>query len=268
MQRTFSRPRSNAPFTGGPGPVHHRSGVTSADKLGVPASPTVADVATGGSLLANTTYNCAVSAGNRWGVTTVDAVGSVATADDASDTHVGRATLAKVEGATFYDLFFSVDDAPLWIARIAEAQRAAGCTISAFATVIGTSPGAGKIDFRDVGTGVACTAIPFATNNAYTPASVTPIACGDFEYADVMAQLTVTDLRTLPSLKLVGFQQNSASSSDWVQFWTQTVSLLTAVNQPLEQQFRVAIAGAFNVVFLVEAIGGTGAAVDLWVDLE
>src|SRR6266498_3727237 len=65
----------------------HRSAVTAADKLAVPAVSTAADVATGGSLVFATTYNFTMAAGNQFGVTTAPGVVAQLTANDAASTH-------------------------------------------------------------------------------------------------------------------------------------------------------------------------------------
>jgi hypothetical protein len=109
-------------------PVLHRSGVTAADKLAVPAV-SAADVATGGGLLHNTAYKASAAAYNRWGPTTAPAAASVTTADDASDTHMVRIAVSQSPGADGYDIFMSTDANPKWVGRITEAERAAGVAI-------------------------------------------------------------------------------------------------------------------------------------------
>src|SRR3990167_2112179 len=112
----------------------HRSAIAAVDKVAAPANPTVADVTTSGSLLANTTYYLGVAAVSHQngsadiiGVSTVNAsVQSQATAADASNTHIIRATIAQVTGADGYLIFCSTDAAPKLVAYITEAARAAG----------------------------------------------------------------------------------------------------------------------------------------------
>lgn len=249
--------------------VLHRDAITAVDKLSVPTAATGADVATGGSLLANTTYNMTVAAQNRWGATTVPAVAAVTTAADASNTHVFRATLTQVTGADGYDLFLSTAANPLWVARITEAQRAAaGTIVTGVGTVGSGGPNpAGTVDIRVVGTGVASNANPFGSNNAYTPASPTAVDCTGFSRAHLMVKLAVTDLRSLPTLKLVLFHKNQISTADFVLDVIQTVDLLTQVGEPLLRDYLLDVDGSTGLVVLVDTITGQGAACSVWVEL-
>ena len=264
MPEIISRgPRRNVP-------VLHRDSITAIDKLAVPTAATGADVATGGVLLASTTYNMTYAAFNRWGVTTVPAVVAVATAADASNTHVFRATLTAVTGADGYDLFMSTAAAPLWVARITEAQRAAaGTTVTAVGTIGSGGPnGAGTVDIRVVGTGLASTANPFAVNTAYTPSTPAAIDCTGRGQAHILTKLAVTDLRSLPTLKILPFLKNGLSTADYHALTLQTVNLLTAAGECQEQEFRINVDGAIGLVVLVDTISGQGAAANIWVDLD
>lgn len=266
MRRTFSRTRFSRNLANG-GLVHHRSAITAADKLAAPGTITSSDVNEAGSVLTNAQRNYAVSAFNRWGSTLSTSPGN----RTPTLNHAIRLAFSAVTGADGYDIFLSTDAQPKWVARITEAQRAAGGIISS----VGTYAAGGAINSIDIGidgTGLANNVNPFAVNNAYTPAAsgITAIDCQDYEYLDLYVQLSVTDLRSLPTLVLTGFQQNATSNSgaDWCQFWTQTVNILTATQQPLEQMYRVTVAGAEGVVFLVDSIAGQAAACDLWYTLE
>lgn len=249
------------------GLISHRSSITAADKLAVPGTITRAAVTESGSTLANSAYNMAAAAYNRWGSS---GPGTKPSSLTPTANQAINMAFAQVTGADGYDLFLSTDANPKWVGRITEAQRAAGgFIISTVGTVTaGGSAAAGSVDIGIPGTGLDCTVNPFATNNAVRPDNVTPLDTRNREYIDLLVQLTITDLRSLPSLVLTGYQRNDSSTSNWHQFWTQTVSILTAVQQPLEQMFRVTVGGAANVVFLVDSIAGQGASVDLWVDLE
>lgn len=246
----------------------HRSAVVAVDKLAVPATPTsVTDVATGGSLAFNTAYNITVAAGNNFGPTTCPTVGTVTTANDAAGTHVVRATLAQVTGATYYDIFMSTGAAPLWVARITETQRAAGCTVTAVGTVSATTPGAGKIDVRVVGTGLASNVAPFSVNNAYVTSGITPIDCSGYTTLLYYVQLSVTDLRSIPTLQLSLMSAPVGNAGSYAQFSNLNATILTGVRSPLYQSFAVAINGASQVMILVDTLTGQGASVDIWADL-
>lgn len=246
----------------------HRSAITAIDRLAVPASPTVADVATGGTLNFNTTYNVTAAASNTYGATTVPTVGAVTTANDASATHVARVTLAAVTRAVTYDLFLSTAANPLWVARITEAQRAAGCTVTAVGTVTGTSPGAGKIDIQVVGTGLASNVAPFTVNNAYDISTITPINCAGYSTARVYVLLTVTDLRSLPTLATCVFDSSSGNLGIYARGATSTFALLTGANNvPMLRQTDVTVAGTSQFIVAIDTLTGQGASVDVWVDL-
>jgi hypothetical protein len=243
----------------------HRSGITAVDKLAVPSSPTVADVTTGGSLLANTAYNCTLAAANKWGPTTCPAVGTVTTANDASNTHVARVTTTAVTGATHYDLFLSTAANPLWVARITEAQRAAGVTITAVGTVDPTSPGANLVDIRVVGTGVASNAAPFNVNNAYNFSGITPVSLVGFNQFIFTFKMTVTDLRSLPTLAIAIFEVNASVAGDYHFILASTPTLLSA-RTPLLLRGSASVNGNSGVIALVDTLSGQGASVDIYVE--
>ncbi len=259
--------RANQPVAYRGTSIAHRTAVTAVDKLAVPTALTVVDVATGGSLLASTTYHCTWAANTLLGPTTVPANGDVATAADASNTHVARLTTVQVPNAVSYDLFVSTAAAPLWVARITEAQRAAGCTVTAVGTVTATSPGANKVDVQVVGTGVASTANPFAINNAYDLAAITPIDCTGYNIALIQAAITVTDLRSAPTLNFAAFTKIGGAPTRWVAPALNSGALLTALQRPLQGFLQVSILGATALAVAVDTISGQGTSVDFWVDL-
>lgn len=245
-------------------PVLHRDAITAADRLSAPAAPTLADVATGGSLAFNTTYYFAVAAHNRWGVTTTTTPVSQLTANDAVNTHVIQATVAAVTGADGYDVFLSTDAAPKWVARVTEAQRAAGVVVTAVGTVTTTGGTAGKIDVCVVGTGIQTSNAVFANNTAYTPASVTGIDCTGYKYVHFDLKLALTDARSAPSLNVIPFFKNALSTSDWHAGTLQTVSVLNGTGTTLEQSLDLEVDGHAAVVLLVSNIAGQGAAMSAW----
>jgi hypothetical protein len=257
---------TNARRTAG---VLHRNGITSADKLSAPGTITLAGT-TGGSLTSGTTYYVSACAYNRWGPSTC---ATVVNASPGGSNTAMNVAFAQVSGADGYDLFLSTAaGAPLWVARITEAQRAAGgYTVTAVGTVTqsGTAA-AGSVNINLVGTQLACTVAPFAVNNAYTPATVAgvgAVSCVGYSRAHIIVKLAVTDLRSLPTLTLVPFLANQVSSGDWQATALLTMSLLTAVGQPLEQDFELDIDGSTNLVVLIDGISGQGAAASVWIEL-
>lgn len=247
--------------------ILHRNGITSADTLALPATPTASDVVETSATLANSAMHFAVSAGNRWGPTTATIDGGAITP---TLNHGLLVVVAQVVGADYYDIFLSTAAAPLWVGRITEAQRATGdraiitvgvVTARSSATVVGT------IVVGIVGTGLASNVNPFAVNNAYKPTAPTAINCAGFSKAHLHVKLAVTDLRSLPTLVVTPFYQDQTSTGDWFAGAQQTVSLLTAVGQVLEQDLTLTIDGATGLVVLVQSIAGQGAAASIWVEL-
>lgn len=251
--------------------VLHRTGLTAPDKLVVPGTPTLADVTTGGSLVFNTAYKVAVAAASVFGPTTPSSVATLTTANDATSTHAVRITIAQVTDAGFYDIFLSTDAAPLYVARVTEAQRAAGVTVTAVGTISATSPGAGKVDVRVVGTGVATTAAPFTFNNAYNIAPggvpITPVNCTGYSTAIVHSLVTPADFRSNSVFAFVLFGQIQLAPTVYAQLSTIVPTLLTADAQPLYRSTAVAMQGCPNLIVLASLLSGQGTSVEVYVDL-
>lgn len=247
----------------------HRSAIVAVDKLSVPATPTsVTESGTSGTLVFNTAYNITVAANTLYGPTTVPAVGTVTMANDAVSTHTLRATIAQVTGALSYDIFMSTAAAPLWVARITEAERAAGVTITAVGTVSATSPGAGKVDVRVVGTGLASNVAPFALNQAIVTSGITPIDATGYSTAIAHVYLSVTDLRSLPTAGIAWLTSPLGSAGAYVQSLGNTFTVLSGARTPLRQSFAFTLApSAGQLIVLVDTLTGQGASVDIWVDL-
>uniref|UniRef100_A0A6M3JWU2 Uncharacterized protein n=1 Tax=viral metagenome TaxID=1070528 RepID=A0A6M3JWU2_9ZZZZ len=249
--------------------VLHRDAIAAVDKITdfVAASVTIANVAgTQGFLVFNTAHYMTAVPGNRWGPTVPAAIDTVTVTNDAASTHVIACTIAQATGADWYDLFLSTDTAPKWVARITEAQRAAGGEILTVATY-SAGASAGVINIGVVGTGIQTTNAILAQNNAYTPASVTAIDCTGYAQAVVKVKLALTDLRSAPTLRIIPFFQNTLSTGDWHAGSIGTMSLLGALGQPLEQEFVVDVRASTTLVILVDTISGQGAAASVWVEL-
>lgn len=248
--------------------IHHRIAIAATDLLAVPASPTGVDVPGGGSLNFSTAYNFTLAANSTFGPTSAPAVGSVTTAADAMANHAILITVAQVASSVAYDIFLSTAAAPLWVARVTEAQRAAGDTVTAVGVLSGVSPGAGKIQVNVVGTGVASTANPFANNNAYNVAGITPIDCTGALTAIVHVALSVTDLRLLPTLSYVVLLAPVNQPGVYYQLNPQGPAILTATRTPLKIILGLNVFGAAEMIVIVYGLSGQGAAVDVWVDLN
>jgi len=130
------------------------------NNLYAPPSPAATDVVTGGSLAANTAYYAATAALTGYGTSPASAPTLLYTAADGSGTHVARLLVPQVPGANSYQVYLSTAALPLLVATVTEAQRLAGCTVTAQNTVTATSPAAGTVDVRVAGSGTA--AVPAA----------------------------------------------------------------------------------------------------------
>jgi len=251
-------------------PVLHRNGITAIDKVVpfVTGDLTSADNGAGtGSLLASTTYDFTVIPANSLGPCSVAAtINTQATGASGLNTHSVRLTIPQKTGAEKYIIFFSDAAAPLWVAEVTEAQRAAGdFEVTAVGTVAagGGNP-AGTIDVNVAGTGIATSNAIIVPNNAYLPATPPAYDCTGFESVRVLVSLALTDLRTAPSLSLVPFIRNELTTTHWHQLAPLTLALLGAVGQSLKQEFILDTHDATNLVILVGTIAGQGAAASVW----
>ncbi len=248
--------------------VLHRDSITAVDKLLPCTIGTVVDAgAEAGSNLANAAHKIAVSSGNRYGSGVVSAIQTVTPTVN----HPLKIPITITTGAEWYDIFVSTDAAPLWVGRITEAQRLAGgliiSTVGTPTTDAGANPsGANGVNVGIVGTGVATGVNPFAVSNAYTPASVTAVSCVGYKYAHILSKLVVTDLRSLPTLKLSVFAVDQVGGF-YFQLATITHTLLTGVQTGLTLDTNVEVDGCTGIVVLVDTISGQGAAASVYVEL-
>lgn len=251
--------------------VSHRAAVTAVDKLATPAAPASATgvTVTGGSLVSATTYGIAVVARNALGAT----VGSSTTsASPGGSFNAIRVTIAQVAGATDYDIFVtaSVTTAMLWAGTISETNRNTGgfkLTAVGAAVAGGGGVGAGTLDVGVVGTGVAVNSAAFASNTAYAWSGLTPIAAAGYSRAHVFVQMTLTDLRALPTLTLIPMFQSQEGSP---QYYAGTPIVLTfggAAGAAFRQDFVLDIDGSTNFFLLCDTISGQGASASVWVEL-
>lgn len=247
--------------------VLHRSAIASADVLSNPSSsaPTVSDVTTLGSLAPATTYRAAFAAGNVQGNTLCSGVASQATASDGNSTHAIRLTVAQVANATYYDLFLSTDTQPKWVARITETQRAAaGTVVTAVGTVGSGGPnGAGTVDIRVPGTGQQTSAQNFQQSTAYVTTASAYNAVG-YSQVRVQVQMSLTDLRTAPTLVLVPAWLNDLNASQYHLGQPLQVPLASGSGAALFQEFLLETNGSDGLIVLIDSMTGQGAAVSVW----
>lgn len=250
-------------------PITHRSGVTVADKLPAPGLSTQ-DVVTGGSLNANTTYYLGVSPSSTYGAR-VPTITSKTTANDSSNTHMIDLGIEQVANAVSYEIFCSVDSAPKWIAKITEAQRAAGCKIS---SVGGTpeSPSAGvaagtvRIAISHAALGSNESSQTNATQFGYDQSYVMPtpearVQCAGYNYATWHIKFEWDDLRSTPLLVLVFFAKESGqwSTCGTLKF-PEYAKLYGQIGY---QDWEMPVRGATEMCVLVDHISGQGARVTI-----
>lgn len=238
-------------------PISHRSALTAVDKC--PAiTITAADQAGVVGVMAAAEHKVAVSPGNEYGPVGASVIVAVTpTVNKTVDVTIPQST-----DATYYDVFFSTDAAPKWVGRVTEAQRAAGCAITAVGTV-GAGGAAGVVNVRLVGTGLQTTNAIFAANNAYTPATVaaavgtTAVPCAGYPRVYIDTELTVTHAGLVaPALTIVPFLK---TGSKWYAGEAKALTLLSSAGNPLLQTYSVDVGGADQLLVLVGNIAGTGA---------
>ena len=245
--------------------VVHRNAITAIDKVGVVGTITLTGQ-TGGGLTSGTTYFVGAAAGNNQGSAGASAI--VSAAPGGSNATM-RAAFATVSNATYYDIFLSTAAAPLWVARITEAQRLSGCLVTAVGTV-GAGGAANSVDIQLQGTQLASNVAPFTSNNAYLPVVVAAVGfvnCAGKSIAHIKTLMAVTDLRSLPALNIVPFLKNG-SDSLWDQCQLVTVPTLTTTGQALRQDYVMNVDGSTGLVVLIDAISGNGAACTVTVELS
>jgi hypothetical protein len=197
-------------------PIAHRANVTAADTI---TSPTCADKLTAGTTtitLGTTALYGGIAAGTAYGT---NACGTLSDAFTPTENKSVVMAVTKVDGAEYYDLFLSVDAAPKWVARITEAQRLAGCSVTAVGTVAANATiGTGNVDIRVVGTGAVTTAARFASTVATIAvgkSTISTIDCTGYQRAYVRARLSGGALAATPALTLVPFTLDSDGVS-WI----------------------------------------------------
>lgn len=237
----------------------YRSAVTAADVAAAPGTVTCTKQA-GGAATAGT-YTTYVVAGNAYGRTTVTA-GDVTVITETTNLTV-RAAFAAVTGATYYDIYCSVDGvASKWVGRITETQRGTGIKITAVG-VTGAGGTAGAVDVEVAGTGIAANAASNAANTAFIIPS-TPVDSSGYQYVDFDFTASRTGDAVVPSLTYVPFYLNARTST----YQAGAPAALTfggasGVYNSLKQRVRITTNGNSGVAIAIAAIAGTGASLDI-----
>ena len=237
----------------------YRAAVAAADVLAAPGTVTCTKQA-GGSATGGT-YTVSVVAGNAHGRTTATQGNGTVTTETTNLTI--RAAFAQVVGATFYDVYCSVDGAAAkFVGRITEAQRASGILLSAV-NVASAGGAVGAVDIQVAGTGLAVNGGQLATNTAYViPAS--PIDARGYRYVDFDLTFSRTGDIIAPALSVIAYYLNFRTGT----YHSGTAQAITfggaaGVYQSLKQRIRVEIRGNSGIALLVQSMAGTGASLDI-----
>lgn len=238
--------------------VSHKANVNALDLLADGVMTSGAGSATAGSLVAATTYYWAVAPANMSGTGKASAVGSGTPGTGKSAI---RLTFPSVAGADYYDLFLSVDAAaPKHVARVTEAQRAAGGKVVVAETyaVDGTVP-AGAIDVGVVGTGLACTNALWTTASGVKSFGV--VDCKNKKKAYVYVTVSVADLRSAPSVKFMPVYRKQGSSDSFVG------TEVTMTVPQFERMYTYDVDGCTGFGIALTSIAGQGAAISVDIEL-
>lgn len=241
--------------------VQHRTAITAVDTIASPTITAAKDDTTVG-VMAAAEHKAAVSAGTAYGSATPSAIVTVTPTEN----KCVLLTVPKINGAEHYDVFFSTDAAPKWLARVTEAERAAGAVVTAVGTVTTTGGTAGKVLVKLIGTGAVTTDARFAANVAYAPLAVATagtgtsgaITCAGYTSAHIAATVSGVALAAIPALVLLPYFLVGG-------IWVPGSALTVTANQTVEG-FQVAVNGAAGFVVLVKTIT-SGASADVWVEL-
>jgi hypothetical protein len=256
--------RTNSYRNGG---TLHRSAITSSDKLSNPATPSGTGVTvSGGSLVSATSYAFAVVANNAYGNTLASATVSVT---PGGSFNAVALTITPVTNATSYDLFCSsgTTTSMLWVGRITSTQLTAGNNqITVSGTIAAGTSATNVVNIACVGTQQAVNSQSFLVNTAYQWTGLTPIVCTGYSRANIYVQVSLTDLRSAPSLVLAPMFQNQ-TDSNYYDGSLITVNISGANGASLRQNFSMDVDGAANLVFLVDTIAGQVNSVNIWVEL-
>jgi len=245
-------------------PKAYRSAIAAADVVAIPGAVTCTKQA-GGSATAGVYYTSVV-AGNAHGRTTGKA-GDVTITTETTNLTI-RAAFAAVTGATFYDIYCSRSAsaaAALWVGRITEAQRAAGCVITAVG-VVGAGGVAGAVDIQVEGTGLQ-SGTTAAENTAYV--LPTGVDCSGADYVDFDLAFARTGDTAALSATIIPFFYNARDLTYYLgDPKTLFFGGVSGALQSLKQRIRVEIRGNSAAGLIVAKIAGTGASLSIDVTLS
>ena len=241
-------------------PAVWRTAVVAADLLAAPTAPTPA-IAAGGSLTDGQTYKSKILYINAYGRTTSTA------GTDRAATAVNKTLritpAVPPAGVTHFGVYVSTDVDPKHVCRIAVADVAAGCVVTAVDTytLVGGTPG--SIDVQVTGTGLQ-SATAAAQNTALVP--VAGVDSAGKRYVDFFVKAIRTGDSVALSVLLLPLVKDSR---DGVYYMDATAFPLTlsfggtsGSYNPLVQLVRVEARGRLASLAVL-AIAGTGASLDI-----
>lgn len=238
-------------------PIAYRAAVAAADLIAAVGAVTLSDINAVG-VFANSAHNVKVVALNAYGRATPSTIQSITPTVN----HQIKIAFAAVTGATAYDIYVSTDADPKWVARITEAQRAAGCLITAVGTV-GAGGAAGSAYAALVGTGLQA-ATTAAQNHAYAIPADTPVNAAGCQFVDFDLTFSRTGDAVAASLIVVpAFYNSRTATYELGEIQYITFGGLSGVYNSNKQRLRVEARGCPAVHLLVASIAGTGAALDI-----
>lgn len=237
-------------------PAAYRAAVVAADVIAAVGAVTLTDINAVG-VFALVGHNVRVVAVNAHGRTTPSTIQSITPTIN----HQVKIAFAAVTGAVSYDVYMSIDAEPKWLAQISEAQRAAGCQITAVGTV-GAGGAVGSAYANLVGTGLVA-ATTAAVNTAYSvPAS--PVVCTGFQYVGFDLTFSRTGDAVAPSLIVIpAFYSSRTATYELGTPTTITFGGTAGVYNGVKQRLQVEARGCAAVALLVASIAGTGASLDV-----
>jgi hypothetical protein len=236
-------------------PIACWSNISSAHKLAAVVAITPTGVA-GGSLAPGTTYYYAITPYNVFGCGT-PLLGSFAPGGSFT---AEQLAFAQVTGALGYHVHFGTDSGnPKWAGTFTEAQRAAGCVVTAMGTV-GAGGTAGSVTVNISSTlGTPVLTSPFTANNAYTPAALTFVDGANKSSVRFYLTFTPTNIWTvangLPTLTVIPCSLNQSSAYCFGQ--PLAVSLAGGTGQPYQVEIVVPVNGGKAMLLIDKITNGS-----------
>lgn len=238
---------------------NYRVGVTAPDVIS--PVPSMTTWAIPGAGPAAATYRAKIVAGSIYGRTTSTQGSDVITS---GGNLTGRIAFAQVSHADYYDIFYSAIADPLWVARITEAQRAAGCVVTEVG-VVGAGGVPGSVDIQVAGTGGAVGSA-FAQNIAYYLDDIPVFRLSARGRLIIYTELSAQGQTAAPALTTLPFVYRSSLGLWLHQSQAQQIWVYGGANQAYSawQQGIIATFAPYGLVKVaVASMAGLGASVTI-----